>query len=116
MKKLNSLNHLSAKMKRTLTGKRKENFNLSINYIKHILIIMNRFFFLYRNRQPNRKSFGIKARIKKIGGKKLKLTLKKQLSEKGLFPKCKYQYTPVLYFLLLKLLTIPLQSSYNTAK
>ena len=46
MKKLNSLNHLSAKMKRTLTGKRKENFNLSINYIKHILIIRNRFFFV----------------------------------------------------------------------
>jgi hypothetical protein len=42
MKKLNSLNHLSAKMKRT-----------------------------------NRKSFGIKGRIKKIGGKNLKLTLKK---------------------------------------
>ena len=57
---------------------------------------------MYRNKQPNRKSFGIKARIKKIGGKNLKLTLKKQLSEKSLFPKCKYQYTPVLYFLLLK--------------
>ena len=46
MKKLNSLNHLSAKMKRTLTVKRKENYNLSINYIKHILIIKNRFFFV----------------------------------------------------------------------